>query len=55
MMNRALRQNLAELRQMKQDVEDGCAREAQAQALALAEKAGCVLLASMLRRSAASC
>ena len=28
--------------QMKQDVEDGCAREAQAQARLLAEEAGCV-------------
>ena len=42
LMNRALRQNLAELRKMKQDVENGCAREAQAQAAQLAEKAGCV-------------
>ena len=48
-MNRVLRQNLVELQQMKQDVEDGCAREAQAQAAQLAEKAGCVDGISMLR------
>ena len=43
-MNRVLRHNLVELQQMKQDVEDGCAREVQAQAAQLAEKAGCAAL-----------
>ena len=42
LMNGVLRQHVTELQRMKRDVEDGCAREAQAQAAQLAEKAGCV-------------
>lgn len=39
--------------QMKKDVEDGCAREAEAQARQLAEEAGCALRASLFHVYAA--
>lgn len=39
-MNKELRAHVAQLTKMKQDVEDGCEREAQAQARKLAEEAG---------------
>ena len=56
LLNAQLRAHVAQLQRMQKDLEDGCAREAQAQARLLADEAGCappcVVASGCMRRGA---